>query len=367
MNKQTPQKQPLVVAYGLGVDSTAALVRLHEAAIRPDVIMFADVKAEKKETYDYLPVIQAWLSSVGFPQVTVVENLVKDFKHWPAYRGILENCLTNATLPSLAFGFKSCSLKWKVTPQNKWTDAWRPAIDYWKAGGKIRKIIGYDASPKDRKRFAHAVGVEDPKYDYWYPLIDWGMDRDACKAAISDAGLPVPPKSACIMCPATRPDEVREFRKEYLRTIVIMEARAKPRLMGCWDQSQIDAYNAQTMPKRLAKWESSVVAARAKGKKTPKRPEPYKVGSGTAGLWRSATKTKPAMISDFIRSEGLLPADEIDMLQERAPKEIIDNIQAFSNGEFIPSWHDFLEQFTEEDALNELPGACGGCQMVGQH
>lgn len=233
-----------------------------------------------------------------------------------------------------------------------------------KSGGKVRKIIGYDASPKDRKRFAHAVGVEDPKYNYWYPLIEMGMDRDACKDTIRSAGLPVPPKSACIMCPATQPGEIREFRKEYLRLIVIMEARAKPRLMGCWDQTQIDTYNAETYPKRLAKWDAAKIKAGAAGKKLPAMPQPYAVGDGTAGLWRSATKTKPAMISDFIRSEGLLPAEEIDMLQERAPKEIIDNIQAFANGEFIPSWHDFLEQFTEEDALDEAPSACSGCSCV---
>ena len=347
--------QPLVVAYGLGVDSTAALVRLRALDIVPGLILFADTKSEKIETYDYLPIIQAWLRKVGFPPVTVVENVVSDYKHWPKYSGLIENCLTNATLPSLAFGFKSCSLKTKVAPQNKFTDAWQPAINCWAAGNKVRKIIGYDASPKDRRRFAHAVGMQDPQYDYWYPLIDWGMDREACKEAILHAGLPVPPKSACIMCPAVQPQEVREYRKRYLRLIVIMEARAKPRLMGCWDQSQIDAYNAQTYEKRLAKW-------RAKG--SGSMPQPYKVGDGTAGLWRSATKTKPAMITDFILSEGLLPAEEVAMLQERAPKEIIDQQQAFANGELIPSWHDFLEQFTAEDALDELPG-CGGCQHTG--
>lgn len=355
--------QPLMLAYGLGVDSTAVLAGWYARGIRPDAILFADTKSEKNETYGYLPIINAWLENRGWPAVTVVENIVRDFKHWPEYRGLEENCLTNATLPSLAFGFKSCSLKWKVTPQNKWTEAWQPAIDCWAAGGKVQKAIGYDASPKDRKRFAHAVGVEDPAYDYHYPLIDWGWDRARCKEEILAAGLPVPPKSACVFCPATQPQELREFRLSYLRRIVIMEARAKPRLMGCWNQQEIDAYNAETMPKRLAKWEQKAQAAAATGAPQPSRPNPYKVGDGTAGLWRSATKTKPAMMTDFIVAEGLLPAEEVLMLQERAPKEIIDNPQAFANGEEIPNWHDFLEQFSPEDALDEVPG-CGGCQMV---
>lgn len=345
---------PLMVAYGMGVDSTAMLVGLHNAGVRPDAILFADTGNEKQETYDYLPIIDRWLSEVGFPEVTVIRNEVTDFKHYPPYYSLGENCLTNGTLPSLAFGFKSCSLKWKVTPQNEWTEMWEPAIACWQSGEKVRKVIGYDASPKDRKRFAIALGVEDPQYDYGYPLIDWGWDREDCKEVIRRAGLPVPPKSACYFCPATKPEELHDFRRSYLRYIVIMEARAKPRLMGCWDQQQIDQYNAATYPKRIAKWE--------KGGRKGKKPQPYRVGDGTAGLWRRATKTKPAMMTDYIREAGLLPADEIDRLIADAPKMLLDRQEAFENGMHIPEWHDFIESFTPEDMDRELP--CLGCLFV---
>ena len=50
---------PLVVAYGLGVDSTAMLVGYHQRGIRPDLIIFSDVGAEREATYDYLPIICA--------------------------------------------------------------------------------------------------------------------------------------------------------------------------------------------------------------------------------------------------------------------------------------------------------------------
>lgn len=317
-------KSPLVIADGLGVDSTAVQVELHKRGIRPDAILFANTGDEKDETYQYIAVRRAWLAAVGFPDLQIVQYQVQNFKHWPPYRSLGENCLTNGTLPSLAFGFKSCSLKWKVGPQNKWTDQWQPAIDCWKAGGKVQKVIGYDASSKDRKRYAHAVGVEDPKYDYWYPLIDWGMDRDGCKAAImADKDLvriakelgqdPIPPKSACIYCPATQPQELREHKKKYLRMIVIMEARAEPRLEkieGLWR-------------------------------------------NGVKGI-RDPSKKRPGSMTVFIRDEGLLPADEIAQLRKDAPKEIIDSQMAFANGFEIPEWHDFLEAFTPEDE-------CDGC------
>jgi hypothetical protein len=304
-------KQPLVVAYGLGVDSTAALVELHARSERPDLILFADTGNEKQETYDYLPVIQRWLARAGFPPVTVVRNVVKDFKNWPPYHTLGENCLTNGTLPSLAFGFKSCSLKWKVTPQNKYVRKWPRAADWWRAGGKVRKLIGYDASPSDRKRYAHARGVEDKRYDYWYPLIEWGYGRDDCKRVIADAGLPVPPKSACYFCPATQPEELHAHRKEYLRFIVVMEARAEPRL-----------------EKIRGLWRNGV--------------------KGTRG-----GKAKPGKMTDYIRQHGLLPAAEIDDLATRMPTEILEKQRAFAGGLEIPSWHDFLEAFSPEDAAGE--------------
>src|SRR5262249_8592114 len=155
---------------------------------------------EKQETYDYLPIINAWLRRANFPAVTVVQYRVNNFKHWPPYHSLGENCLTNGTLPSLAFGFKSCSLKWKVAPQNKYCETWQPGVICGSAGKKVRKIIGYDATPKDIKRYAPAIGVEDPRYDYCSPLIAGGWDRARCKSEFAPAGLPVPPKSACYFC-----------------------------------------------------------------------------------------------------------------------------------------------------------------------
>jgi hypothetical protein len=49
---------PLVVAYGLGVNSTAMLVEFARRSITPDLILFADTGGEKPETYAYLPTIQ---------------------------------------------------------------------------------------------------------------------------------------------------------------------------------------------------------------------------------------------------------------------------------------------------------------------
>lgn len=52
---------PLVVSYGMGVDSTALLVGLAARGIRPDAILFADTGAERPETYAYLAPFNRWL------------------------------------------------------------------------------------------------------------------------------------------------------------------------------------------------------------------------------------------------------------------------------------------------------------------
>jgi len=140
-----------VVAYGMGVDSTAMLIGLSVIGMRPDLILFADVGGEKDETYAYQPIMDQFLESVGFPTITVVRYVPQDFKNWPPYHTLEENCLTNGTLPSLAFGFGSCSQKWKAAPQNQFCNAWEPARNWWAQGGRVLKAIGFDAGPADMR------------------------------------------------------------------------------------------------------------------------------------------------------------------------------------------------------------------------
>lgn len=223
---------PLGVSYGMGVDSTAMLVEMTRRGIRPDLIQFADTGGELPATYDYLGVIDEFLARQGFPAVTVVR---KRSKHASLY----DNCVNNETLPSIAFGLKGCSQKWKVDPMNYFCNHWAPARACWKAGFKMFKAIGYDAGGRDRQRFCHsaaseakrsAAGRPDKKYNYWYPLIEWGIDRDACLTSIRSAGLPVPIKSACFFCTARKGEELVELGRDHpdlARKAVEMERIAR--------------------------------------------------------------------------------------------------------------------------------------------
>jgi 3'-phosphoadenosine 5'-phosphosulfate sulfotransferase (PAPS reductase)/FAD synthetase len=243
----------LVVSYGVGVDSTALLVALWLNGVRPDVILFADTGGERPETYAFLPIINAWLRSVGFPEVTIV-------RYEPArasYETLEGKCLANETLPSLAFGGHSCAQVFKHGPMDKWLKAWAPAIDSWSRGERVVKAIGYDNGTRDcqrrtkadrtvaRYRVKHAdekaaaaakgrarsdLSCEAARVDYWYPLQDWGIDRSDCEKLISDAGMPVPMKSSCFYCPANKKSEVvwlRDTHPVLFQRALAMEAGAR--------------------------------------------------------------------------------------------------------------------------------------------
>lgn len=300
---------PLVVCCGVGVDSVAVLVGLRARNIRPDLILFADTGSERDETYAYLPTLSKFLCEAGFPPLTVVRYQPVNFKHWPEYHSLEENLLTNVTLPSIAYGGHSCSVKWKIAPMNKFLKTWRPAMDCWSAGLKVRKMIGYDDGTRDRQRCSTFAATENStdfeQFDLEYPLQAWGWDRLRCIQEIAGAGLPVPLKSSCYFCTAMKPDEVRTLEKDKLRRIVVIEARVRGR-----DD-----------------------ARRAEGK------------NGTDGLWRKAVKgmrgatAKPGSMTQFIRDEGLLPAAEVDAIAAATPTHYL------YKGD-IPDWQTFLHDLT---------------------
>ena len=265
---------PVVLAYGIGVDSTALLIELEARGETPDLVLTADPGAEKPATYEYQKLIASWMAARQI-RYEVVRYVPRRFKHWPPYYSILENVLTNATLPSISLGRHSCSLKWKVAPQDAFLKRWAPAKAAWARGQKVTRLIGYDASPADARRYAHASTLDDPLFACRYPLREWNWTRDRCAARIEAAGLPVPPKSSCFFCGAIRPEEVRALPAWCLRLIVLIEARAEPRLRT------------------------------------------------VEGLWRRSTKTRPGRITDFIRGELLLPEAEIDAIRRDAPRELI--------------------------------------------
>lgn len=190
----------LLVCYGAGTDSTAELIEMTKRNIRPDLILFADTGAERPETYWYVTMFSLWLYSKGFPPITTVKGNIT----------LEEDCLKRKALPALAYGFKTCSLRFKVEPQDKFVNHFPLAKETWKKGEKVIKAIGYEYGEERRMRDS-----QDKKYKNWFPLIEWEMDREVCKKTIADAGLPQPGKSSCFFCPSMKKKEIFELRDSH--------------------------------------------------------------------------------------------------------------------------------------------------------
>lgn len=191
------------------------LIEKHARGEAPDLVLTADTSVEKPATYEYLDVIRPWMRDRGI-RFELVSYVPKRFKHWPPYYGILEMCLTNATLPSKSLGGSSCSLKYKKAPQDKFLSTWQPAVDAWARGQRVVRLIGYDAGPRDTARANHALSIDDPLYDCEYPLREWRWDRPDCVARIQAEGLPVPPKSAYLEMTVIYGNESNVVRSRYL-------------------------------------------------------------------------------------------------------------------------------------------------------
>ena len=180
-----------VVSYGGGVNSTALLVGLEERDEQPDYIIFADTGGEKPQTYEHIERMREWLKSKSMPDITIVME----------GNGLEDDCLTRETLPGKAFGFGSCSERYKVRPQRRWIKQQGITNVMW--------LVGIHNG--ERKRAERTLNQRD---DVRFPLIEWGWNQEDCVDAIRRAGLPLPVKSACFFCPSMRKQEVLALAKD---------------------------------------------------------------------------------------------------------------------------------------------------------
>ena len=218
-----------MVSYGGGANSTALLIGLHQHRIPVDLILFADTGAEHPHTYAYLEVMDRWLKDHGMPPITRVYKTTRDGKRLT----LEDECLQSCSLPSIAYGFKRCSLKHKIGPQEKFCNHYPPCRRTWAAGKRVVKFIGYDAGEGYRSDKVLLGDLADRKYSKWYPLMEWGWTRDDCIRQIEAAGLPQPGKSSCFFCPSMKPDEITALREQHpdlFRRALALEDNARKNL-----------------------------------------------------------------------------------------------------------------------------------------
>ena len=218
-----PNGSPVWVSFGGGTDSTAMLLGCYEKGINIDKIVFADTGAEREETYKHVETFSRWLVEHGMPRMEIVQYTLKG-----GIKTTLEQeCLRKKILPSLAYGFKKCSLKFKAAPQEKKANHWEAARECWKNEGRVTKFIGYDCGEIRR---AKPFESQDGKYWYQYPLISWQWTRPDCLQIIERHGIKTPGKSSCFFCPAMKKREILALPCELKRRAIRIENNAMENL-----------------------------------------------------------------------------------------------------------------------------------------
>lgn len=229
----------LVINYGGGTNSTALLIEVVNRglldAYEAVLVVFADTGSERPETYEYLALFGRWLKERGIDLV-ITRWLRKSSRAW-FYEGadgskvrwtgsvdlggkfiaIHEDCEKQTTLPSRAFGFSGCTTKWKQHPIDGYAEDWAmyQRLFGGASDGPVERWIGYDAD--EPKRVARMMS-KNPRPDLWRwraPLVEWEMGRDECVDVIVRAGLPLPGKSACFLCPSTTKAEIDDLGREH--------------------------------------------------------------------------------------------------------------------------------------------------------
>lgn len=209
-----------IATYGGGVNSTAMILLLMEQEIKLDYIVFADTGGEKPNTYEYIKYFNSYLVDKLYTPIKIIKRSDKTKSIDDTLR---DEIIRRETLPAIAFGFKTCSLKWKVEPSDRYIKSILKKEQY-----PYIKYVGYDTDEEHRiKKTIY------PKYELRYPLIDAEFDRADCKKYIEKCGLKVPPKSSCYFCPSMKGYEIIELQKQYpelLTDALAIEKNAMPNL-----------------------------------------------------------------------------------------------------------------------------------------
>jgi hypothetical protein len=213
-----------IVSFGGGTNSTAMLIGLRDRGIKPDLILFADPGGEMPETYEHIEEMQGWLLKNNFPPITTVSYFMKDGEPLT----LEQECLKRKQLPPVAFGFKTCSQKYKIQTQEKFCNNHEPCKEAWAKGEKIIRYIGYDYGEPQRRDNAYKYDIVNKKFTNVYPMVDdWKWDREKCIEVIKAEGLSLPGKSSCFFCPNMKKHEVIKLSEThpdlYARAIAIEE------------------------------------------------------------------------------------------------------------------------------------------------
>lgn len=199
------------ISYGGGVQSTALVVLAAQGVIDYRLALFSNVgdDSEHPATIDYVRNLATpWAAEHG---VTIHElhRTKRDGTPVTLMQKLMVEGSRSVDIPvrmsNGAPGRRSCTADFKIRVIQKWHKAHGATID-----DPAHVAIGISVDELERSHNRKP----NPGEIVHYPLLELGYTRSDCQRIIADAGLPVPPKSACYFCPFHRPATWAEMRRD---------------------------------------------------------------------------------------------------------------------------------------------------------
>ena len=164
------------LSFGAGVNSVALYLLMVEQGIEFEAV-FSDTGCEWPETYSFLDLF------IKNHPVTVLKT-----------EGLIEYCEKYGMVPHILRRWCTRLFKREVINGYVQQPSWM--------------FIGFSSDEAHRAKLTSDSGLE-----YRYPLIENEITRAGCIEIIRKAGLPIPRKSGCYICPFQRVGQWQELRR----------------------------------------------------------------------------------------------------------------------------------------------------------
>lgn len=201
-----PNPKKVILSLGAGVQSTfLALAAKHGLVTpMPDAAIFADTGDEPRRVYEHL----AWLRSGVLPYPIHVVTAPKSLS--AALRDGDEMARIPFHVGAGGMGSRQCTRNWKLRPIRQET---RRILGVgprsFIAAGSVEQWVGISTDEVFRLKPSGIAYIHNR-----HPIVELGMNRQACKAWLRDAGYAEPPKSSCKYCPYRRNVQWRALKEE---------------------------------------------------------------------------------------------------------------------------------------------------------
>jgi 3'-phosphoadenosine 5'-phosphosulfate sulfotransferase (PAPS reductase)/FAD synthetase len=200
-----------VISYGGGQQSNALLVLAAQGRIPYKTFLFANVgdDSEDPRTLDYVDTVaKPYAQQHGLEIVELRRVMKRTGEERSLYQQVMRPSRTidiPMRMDNGAPGNRNCTKDFKIKLIEQQLIRMGATAEQPATVG-----IGISVDEMHRANNRRNSAVENTVY----PLLELGLRRTDCQRIILDAGLPLPPKSACWFCPMKRPEEWQSLRRE---------------------------------------------------------------------------------------------------------------------------------------------------------